>query len=184
MSNEIIMSIDAETDGLYGRVLAVAAIVTEKDSGEELAKFELRVDDLSTDNEWVEKNVIPNIIMMESTTNEESLLNTFWEFYNQWMNNETKKDNLLLAHMPDPVETGLFRKMVEMDLDNRQWLGPYDRWVTLEQVLRCDGRQPDSPDTYMQVKNLKLPEIYSGLSTHNPLYDAVVALQVYTDLIK
>ena len=133
--------VDAETDGLYGRFLSVAALVTDG-NGRELDRFytALRIDCSDVRSEWVKRNVLPHLShALSFVSTEEELLDRFWEF---WMKHREESD--CIANVPYPVETRLFTACVKKDVTAREFLGPfplYDLCTLL--ATRGYGADPD-----------------------------------------
>ncbi|MCK6462885.1 MAG: hypothetical protein L6Q29_03665 [Candidatus Pacebacteria bacterium] len=160
-----IFSVDAETDGLYGESFAIGATVRE--NGRE-ATFQGRIPDSKVSNRWVKKNVLPHIIDMSITCSSSYILEeSFWKF---WM--ENKEDAIVIAHCASPVETGLFRRCVERDLENRMGDGPYPAINDVATLLMLLGERIDSVDTYNNKYGIIVP--FKGTS-HHPMYDAEAA---------
>ena len=188
-----IFSLDVEVDGLYGCSFAIAVTIREwlpevpgqiaqdmpgdfeknrRFSWRETARFEGRIPDSAVRNEWVQQNVLPAISDMVVTHNSsEDLEEAFWNF---WMSN--KDGATVIAHCGSPVESGLFRRCVERDLNGRQWNGPYPAIHDVSTVLMALGEQADSADAYVKKYELKVP--FQG-ATHHPSYDAIVAVVVW-----
>lgn len=163
-----IFSIDAETDGLYGASFAIG--VTIREDGVEVARFVVRCPYVGT-NEWVIKNVIPTLSEIPMTHESSvKLEEAFWAF---WMTH--REDAVVIAHMPHPVESGLFRRCVERDIPARQWNGPYPSVHDVATLLLILGEPADSVDAYVAKYELAVPDGES----HNPYYDAVVAALVW-----
>lgn len=125
---------DAETDGLYGRVLSIAAKVI--DGKRIVAHFygavEVRVEEI--ESEWVKENVYPYLknaeVFYES---EKELLEAFWQFYTIY-----HKDYVVLSQVPYPVETGLFYKCIMADKAEREPISPFPL-LDLESMLAAKG---------------------------------------------
>lgn len=137
---EQLFFVDAETDGLYGRFLSVAALVTDR-SGNEIDRFygAVRVNFEDINNTWVKNNVYPHLEKAYSFfQDEKALLESFWIF---WLKYREKAD--CVAYIPFPVESRLFETCVMHDVDERQFLGPfpiYDLATLLEsESVNFDG---------------------------------------------
>lgn len=168
-----IISIDAETDGLYGDAFAIAGTVHNL-NGEELTehRFLGRCGNLHVTNEWVKENVLPtlgNVRVTHDTPND--LLRDFAKW---WV--ENKADSTVICHMGTPVEAGLFIRAHAQgfigDFD-----GPYPL-IDIAGNLQQVGEDPTSVDDYAKKHELSLPD---G-NPHNPLYDCQVAVLVYGHL--
>ena len=168
MSNKI-FSFDAETDGLWGRVFAIAAIVRE--NGIETKSFygQLPVDVIS--NQWVRENVVPNL-GDETHDNYKDLISDFAAFYMQ-----NKQNATVVTHVGFPVESGLLREM-----HNLGYIGDWDApfpLVDTSSMLLLAVEDPTSELKYAEKYCIKLPE--GG--AHNPLFDCRLTAEVYQHLL-
>lgn len=167
-----ILSVDAETDGLWGKSFAIAAIVYDTESGNILNKFTARIPDSFVSNQWVKENVLPTLENNFPVTHEtrEEMLADFAVFYNKY-----REYVPVLWHMGHVVEAQLFRELVELKLIG-EWDAPYCP-IEVASILETIGyEKPDSVDSYAKENNL---EISDYGTTHNPLYDCEVAAKVY-----
>lgn len=167
-----IVSIDAETNGLWGKPFAIAAIIYDEDYNER-ERFFARIPDSFVTNEWVKENVLPTLSDLPVThQNLDEMLGAFAEF---WL--KCQPFHLPLWHMGHIVEAYLFRLLVEKKLIG-EFSAPYD-FIEVSNILAMYGYSHDSVDAYAKKYNLPLPE---G-STHNPLYDCEVAAKVHYHLL-
>ena len=178
-----ILSIDAETNGLMWKAFAVAATVRE--GKQEVDQIILRCPIEQDVDSWVAENVLPNIEDIKETNKSyNSMLEDlykFWDHYRTKMDknwNPIQKQPTTIAHMWAPVETGLFKDMLIHVWEEFAWPYPLDEVSTL---LKAVWEDPTSVDSYMKKYNIK-PE-FEWLS-HHPMYDAVVAAQVWEHIIK
>lgn len=171
-----IFAVDAETDGLYGRTIAIGAVC-----GADVFHARIPMDNPSArasesgysswrpnshiKNDWVRDNVIP-VIWRISTEypSSEALEEEFWQFYRQHANGAT-----VIAHCAAPVEASLFRRCIEPVLFERAFQGPLPLH-DLGTLLLALGEDPASDDAYMAKHGLTPPP---GRA-HDPLYDARV----------
>lgn len=188
-----IISIDVESDGLYGRPFAIAAVVYEYETeyfvpgsigsdgirhrtGEkrhwkEIERFSKRLPDGAVKNEWVKENVLPAISGVRVTHNHyEDMLSDFATFYHG------HKDGTVLWHMGHVVEAFLFRECVRLGFIG-EFEGPYTP-IEVSMTLREHGYDPSSIDAVMTSSDIEKP---LG-SSHDPLYDCIVAFQVWNRL--
>ena len=159
MSDSRIFSVDAETNGLYGAVWAIGAVVLEGRT--EVAEFKGQISAEHVTNPWVRENIVP-VVDLPMYDGGYELLEAFWEF---WMAH--RESTLCVADFGAPVEAGLFKACVLHDLFGRQWLGPYPMHE-LGTALLLAGLDPDG---------LNRRE-YAGrpdLVQHNPYDDALAA---------
>lgn len=165
-----ILSIDAEVDGLYGMAFAIAFTVRE--DGEEIYSWSGRSPNHEVRDGWVRENVLPALGGMPVThANSVELEEEFWE---QWM--QHKEGCTVIAHCGSPVESGLFRRCVERDLDSRQWNAPYPAIHDVATLLLMAGEEPDSIDSFLKKKGVVVE--FEG-TPHHPMYDAVAAAQAW-----
>lgn len=188
-----IISIDAETNGLWGNPFAIAAIVYEKrpkmaqitnTSGAETQvgwkwvetdRILLRLPDSVVTEPWVIENVLPALSGIEPTHDSyEKMLNDFAHFY---MSN--KFEATVLYHMGHVVEAFLFRELVRLGFIG-QFDAPYLP-IDVANDLRLSGEQADSVDKYAAGYDLAISDYGT---THNPLYDCEVAAKVFFHLNK
>lgn len=158
--NEHTFSLDAETDGLYGDVWAIGAVVADG-SGEIVATFAGQIDPASVSNEWVRENVVP-FVSLPRYESARALRDAFWAF---WLAH--RECATCIADFGSPIESGLFRTCVADDPDARQWLGPYP----LHEVgtaLLCAGIDAD-------IDRVEFSGLL-GLVKHNPVDDARASL--------
>lgn len=172
-----VVSVDAETDGLYGAVIAIGAVARLVYDGpahsDDLGQFTGRIADLSVvQDEWVKEHVLPAIAHLPCYASGHELREAFWQW---WLDQNKNGPVTCVAHMPHPVETGLFRACVEVDLPERQWQGPYPGIHDVATLLLAVHERPDSVDAYMDEHSMQRPE---G-SPHDPLYDATAAFDVW-----
>ena len=167
-----IFSFDAETNGLWGKAFSIAAVL--KDEDDNIKEFLGRCPIKEPINEWVEKNVLPEMESIpENYKDYESLLKAFIDFY---MAN--KQDAVILVHMGLPVEARLF-----IDAHNMGILGDWDAPYPL---VDCSALPEigTSVDTYNANHGIEVkPESFNG-GTHNPLYDSYAAMYAYEHVIK
>ncbi len=163
-------SVDAETNGLRGgEHFAIWAVVADA-KWNVIDTFEWRANIKGEVNTWVRDNVLPKLESMDITfDSEEELIKAFWDFWTKH-----KNDSVVVAHMPNPVETQLFDKGIEKYGFGWMFDGPYGI-DTLETILP----KRDSVDSYIQENNLTVP--FDG-ETHHPMYDCLAALVAYVHI--
>lgn len=154
-----LFSVDAETDGLYGEIFAIGAVVCDE-QGRIVDQFAGRIE-VDLEDEWVSANIEPMVAHLPVFVPAVNLFARFWQF---WM--EHRDDSICMADFGAPVEAYLFRKCVEMDPEERVWQGPYPMHE-LGTALLLDVEDPD-------VNRREYCEL-EGLVQHNPLHDAVMA---------
>ncbi len=154
-----IFSSDAETDGLYGTVWAIGAVVLNG-SDEPVAQFAGQLDPAVVTDPWVQENIVP-VVKLPRYETRTDLLEAFWSF---WL--ENKEEAECVGDFAVPVEAGLFRACVELDVVHRQWIGPYPLHE-LGTALLMAGDDPDV-DRRKLVNRL-------DLTPHNPLCDALAS---------
>ena len=167
------ISIDVESNGLWGSPFAIAAVVYDE-RGEELERAVWRCPIEGEVDSWVRENVLPNLEGVEET--HDSLAEMLASFGEWWIRN--KEGAVALWHMGHVVEAGLFRLLVEGGYIG-VWDAPYVP-IEVSMLLAAANEQPDSVDTYVEKYGLEKPVLVGG--THNPLYDALVAGAVFFHL--
>ena len=168
-----VFSFDAETDGLWGSPIAIAATVTSPE-GVEVAQWSGRViffEGGRNLNPWVQENVLPHIIDLKEYRTAYEMLQEFSKFYLA-----NKNDSVIIAHCPVPVEANVLRFMHDNGFIG-DWDGPFPL-MGIEGLLDAAGENPTEATAYMLKHGLPLPE---G-SAHNPLYDCRVATAMYRHL--
>ena len=165
-----ILSIDAETDGLWGNIFSIAGIVYNE-KGEEIDKILLRLPNKVVKNEWVKENVLPELDKVTHSEYEKMMVD-FANFYMKY-----KDEATVLWHMGHIVESHLFRELHRLELIG-DWDAPYTP-IEVSETLRIAGEKVDSVDDYAEKYSL---EISDYGSTHNPLYDCEVAFKVWRHL--
>lgn len=130
------MFIDAETDGLYGPFLSIAAIVCDSFGEEESVYYACRrcsAEDIK--EEWVLENVFPYLNSDKVYDTEQDLLSSFWEFYMK------HKECICIGDVIYPVECRLFESCVRVNLSERSYQGPYPL-LDLSSMLYARGLDP------------------------------------------
>lgn len=158
--------VDAESDGLYGKFLSIAAIVTDK-TGVELDSFygsvQITEDDIST--EWVKKNVYPYLKNASVFYNSDiDMLEAFWMF---WIKHRENAD--CVSYVPYPVESRLFYSCVNRKIEERQFLAPFPLY-DLATVLELKGYHYDSDMKELSGLNL---------SSHDAMNDVRMIAEVW-----
>lgn len=158
-----IISLDVETDGLYGDGFAVGAYVFE--NGREIDRFVGIAEIERIQDPWVLENVVYALKNIPVYSSRLDLRNNFWNF---WTKN--KDQAIIISDYGSPVESYFFRKCIEDDIKNRQWLGPYPLHEVATMLL-SKGIDPDI-NRIEYVHNL----LSHTPKKHHPLDDALVSL--------
>lgn len=167
MSAKTLLCLDAETDGLYGAVWAIGAIVLNGD-GSEIARFAGQVDPSDLKDEWVRENIAVHLDLPRYGSRRE-LRDAFWAF---WM--EHREGSTCIADVGSPVESGLFRACVEEESGARMWNGPYPLHEVATALL-CAGVDPD-------IDRVEFSGL-AGLTKHNPVDDAIASAACWRKVI-
>ena len=161
--------VDAETNGLYGDVLSIGAIVLDKELKETISFYgEVKIVINQSYEPWVKENVLPHMRDPDPFENEIELLNAFWKF---WMAN--RQDTYCLADVAYPVEMGVFKKCVEINKTERSFLGPFP-FLDLSSFLMAKGYDP-------LVKRLSLVDS-KAFNQHHALDDVRIAAEIWRKL--
>lgn len=165
-----ILSIDAETNGLWGKAFAIAATLHNK-KGEEIKHFIGRCIIKEEVNTWVEENVLPQIELIPiNYSSYREILKSFVDFY---MENKENAD--VIVHMGLPVEAKLF-----LDAHELGFLGDWDAPYPLIDISAIK-EIGTSVDSYNSKHGIEVSKEDGG--THNPLYDCRSAALAYYDLL-
>ena len=135
METQLLLSIDAEIDGLYGEAFAIGAVVLST-SGEVLDTFVGKAEEERIKSAWVRENSLPYLLDLPAYNTREQLHEAFWAFYLRW-----RERCVILADVPYPVEAGLLRQCVTKDLSTRAELSPFPL-IDLASVLYAHGLDP------------------------------------------
>lgn len=158
--------VDAETDGLYGPFLSVAALVTDGEN-RELCHFYGAVfpERAEIRSPWVREHVLPSLGQAELFfSGEADLTEAFWRF---WLAH--RETCLCIADVGVPVEARLFSLCVSRDPQTREFLGPYPL-LDLSTLLLARGLDP-------LADRGRLSGL--ALTPHDPLHDVRMAAAVW-----
>ena len=113
--------VDAETDGLYGKFLSVAALAIDENGTETEFYASVSVTESEIETEWVKENVYPYLSQSYvKYKTEYELLEAFWSFWN-----EHKSGAECVSYVPYPVEARLFNTCVMHNVSERTFEGPF-----------------------------------------------------------
>ena len=176
-----IFSVDAETDGLYGQAFAISAVVCfgTRTQFKIKDKFVGYVGPDNVKDEWVKKNVLPELSTMKIThDNYEDMLKDFSVFYRKY------RDCDIVSDVPVPVESKIFRDMRDQKLIG-EYEGPFPLF-DVSSMLKAIKSKTLSVDEYVKKNKLRthFPLSFSNLSTHNPLFDCFSAAVAYWHILK
>ena len=153
-----IFSFDAEPEGLYGPPFAIGAVVLDEE-GSWLAWFGGWVEpQVGTEHPWVRERY-QAVTTLHRYDSYQELLDAFWRF---WMTH--REECVCVSDWGSPVESGLMRRCVEVNPEERQFLGP----TPLHEVstaLLCAGLNPD-------IDRIEMSGLAGRAIKHNPRDDA------------
>jgi len=159
-----IISIDAETNGLYGKAFSISAVLEENGI---ITSVTFRCPIEGVTNEFVRDNVLPVMEDIPMTHGSYKwMLNDFIDFYM-----ENKNDAEIIVHMGVPVEAKLF-----IDAREFGFIGDFDAPYPLIDISAFP-EIGTSVDTYNKNNNI----VVVG-NCHNPLYDCIAALEAYKSI--
>lgn len=179
-----ILSIDAETNGLYGQIFAIGAIYKDTETKEEI-RYVKKVSIVEEVAPWVLENVIPNLEGIEPINEdvvnfdgpEVLLLHDFIKFYNE-CKEKAEGELLVIGHMVCPVEANIFIKARKYKL-MEDFDGPYPLHDVASMLL-IKRENPTSVDRYVEKYNLEKTE---G-NAHNPLFDCEQTLKAFEHITR
>jgi len=181
------ISLDCETNGLYGKPYAVAMQVYRNGLPTESLCLSCPIE--GELDGWLTQN--PHLIKVEGSevTTYADMMQRAAEFYKyhscrndagevvEAWGNPNHQTTPILFHCGMIVEGGFFRTLHEMGL-----IGHFDAPMSPIEVgdfLRLAGENPTSVDSYVEKHALPKAE---GI-THNPIFDATQAATAYLHLI-
>lgn len=163
-----IVSVDAETNGLYGAPFAVGVVA--RGGGLAERQFIGRCPILGPVDEWVDRFVLPALTNVPQTHDSlPALLEAFWAF---WRSESEAGPVWCVAHCGTPVEAGLFRRCVEADLPTRQFQAPFPLHEVAT-LLAAAGHDIRSVESFLKTRAIASP---SWGDRHHPLFDAEICL--------
>lgn len=161
-----LMSIDAETNGLWGEAFSIGAVIMSKE-GDVIETIAYRCPIKGRVNEFVQENVLPEMEELPIThKNYYHMLTDFMLWYK-----ERKEDCTVIVHMGLPVEAKLFIDARSVGIIG-EWEAPYPL-VDISALPEIGT----SVDTYNKTNGIEVLDLVGG--THNPLYDSVSAALAY-----
>lgn len=164
-----ILSVDAETNGLYGQPFAIGAVCTVGEYTADVYLARCPIPAEYGPDPWVAANVLPALDdVIQEIADYPSLLADFAAWYD-----EHSDGAVVIAHCGVPVEARLFADFVHV-LHRDPFSGPFPLH-DLATLLYAAGFDPTSADGYWQGWGLDLGPGFAGMSPHNPLYDARAA---------
>lgn len=182
------ISIDCESDGLWGEVFMIGVSVLDMYGNEiENTLFSYKGYENDIKNQWVKDNVIPVITLPEpgvhTQEGEVPLIHVqpdtrykmLQAFSLVWLSEW--KSLTTIWHMGHVVESGFFKELHDGGYIG-DWDAPYTP-VEVSAFLKWTGHAPDSVDNYAEKYGLKIEG-----STHDPLFDARVAAKVYFHVVQ
>ena len=155
-----IFIVDAESDGLYGKIFAVGVIVACIDTCAPKEVFSLRWD-TEIESVWVNENVVPKLTEIPSVKTQKELFDRFWNFYKKYADS-----SIIISDFGVPVESNLFRQCIE-GREDRTFQGPYPLHE-LGTMMMMKGIDPD-----LSRENYIVPS-----RQHNPLNDVMGTLEL------
>lgn len=166
-----IISIDAETNGLWGQAFQIGAVLQEEDGT--TAEWCGRCPIDGNVNEWVRENVLPMVLVdnnQRDFLSYENMLQSFMEWYLQH-----KSGAEIIVHVGCPVESKLF-----IDAHNLGYIGDWDAPFPLIDVS-AHKEIGTSVDAYNKANGIKVPNEYGQ---HHALYDAWATLLAWNNINK
>ena len=164
-----ILSLDAETNGLWGQAFSIVGIVYDE-NGKEIDRFIGRCPIEEEVNPWVQENVLPQMVQItENYVSYRDLLQAFFAWRAPYKESEIPE----LVHMGCPVEARLYIDAHSMGIIG-DWDGPYPL-LDVAAIPEIG----DSVDGYNAAHGTSPdPKNFAG-GTHNPLYDSAAVYAAY-----
>lgn len=167
IANRNIFSFDAERTRLVEPNLlghwAIGAVVMRPDRTI-VEEFKGMIDpsELQTST-FVRNEIVPYVHLPEYTSHAD-MLNAFWDF---WMDHGGNLRTTAIADFGAPVEAPLFAAAQALDLDEREFAGPYPLHELGTRLLDA-GIDPD-------IDRIAFADQGAGFTKHDPLDDSIVA---------
>ena len=181
-----IFAFDAETDGLWGGIFAIGAVVME--DGKVTQQFYGSYP-ANIKSDWAKGNVLPSLPASTHNTYF-SMLSAFAEFYNAHREGATQ-----VVHMGYIVEAHLLREMFDFNLIG-EWDGPFPLH-DLATALECAKQDETSQDKFFQDNGgmpsgaptpVAFGQIMDSLpgkgQVHHPTFDAYVTAWCWNRLFQ
>lgn len=138
MNNKKYFFVDAETDGLYGKFLSIAALAIDENGAETEFYASVSVHESEIETEWVRDNVYPYLSSAYDVyETEHEMLEAFWKF---WIEHKTGAE--CVAYVAYPVEARLFNRCAMNDAESRTFEGPFPLY-DLSTLLIARGYDAD-----------------------------------------
>ncbi|MGL4607360.1 MAG: hypothetical protein ACRCU3_07845 [Eubacteriaceae bacterium] len=158
--------VDAETNGLYGEILSIGAMVVN----EKFVELDYFYGEVTRKKEedydpWVFNNVVPHLKNENPYKSELELLERFWEFWIKY-----RETSYCLADVAYPVEMGVFKKCIEVNVNERRCMGPFPL-LDLSSFLMAKGYDP-------KINRLTLIH-QEKLNQHHALDDVKKTLEIW-----
>ncbi len=175
-----VLSVDAESNGLYGQPFCIGAVCTT-DDGQPADVYLARCPIAGPVDPWVAANVLPALEgVLESWGGYPDPYTALLADFADWFDAHNDADDVI-AHVAAPVEAGLFRDMTVI-LDRGPFTGPFPLH-DVASALRTIGADPTSVDSYVADHGLDVGPGFERMRAHNPLYDARVAELVWRHIL-
>ncbi|CAO5232504.1 hypothetical protein [Frankia sp. AgKG'84/4] len=165
-----IFGVDAETNGLYGQVWAIGAVLLDPATRAVTATFAGQISPGEVTDDWTRRNVVP-VVHLPLYPSRAELLEAFWAFWER--HGGRGRDVEAVADIQTPVEAGLFRACVQRDRELREFAGPYPLHE-LASALWMAGLDPDLDRREFCGR--------PDLVAHDPVADATVAALCWAKL--
>lgn len=178
LEGKSILSIDAETLGLWGKPFSIAAISFDLE-GNEIGRFEIRRELTEVETEFAAFGLFNCCRHIEHVADSyEDMLKKFADF---WIG---KKDtHIALWHMGHVVEAFLFRELRRLGFIG-DWDAPYCP-IEVSGLLLDNGHEPSSVDSFNKGNERAksfIEKMDCKATTHHPTYDCIAAMATFIGL--
>ena len=166
-----IMSLDVESNGLWGNPISIGFTIEE--NGKVIKKAEAcYIDEKENYDEWITTNVINPLKENKKVLHLSSYLELLKWFADEY--NSYKDEYTVVYHQGHIVESNLFKELVNHKLIGI-WDAPYTP-IEMSVILEMNGFNPDSVDSLVKQGLIEKP---LESQTHQALYDAEVTGRAY-----
>lgn len=169
-----ILCFDVETNGLLGHAFAVGGCLVDSDTGKIESTFEGCAPLLGEPIQFVADYVIPKVSGLPKYETSALLRHAFWKWYKEHDNG-----SIIYADFGYPVETNFLRLCQE---DTGQvWAGAFPLHEVATLLLAKD-LDPDLERA--DYASGLIPDSFSHIGAHNPLFDAIASAYTVIRAIK
>lgn len=166
-----IMSLDVESNGLWGNPISIGFTIEE--NRKVIKKTEAcYIDEAESYDEWITANVVNPLRENKKVLHLSNYLELLKWFANEY--NKYRDEYTVVYHQGHIVESNLFKELINNKLIGI-WDAPYTP-IEMSVLLDINGFKSDSIDSLVEQGLIEKP---AESQTHQALYDAEVTGRAY-----